>query len=200
MIQYFTTKKERVKMPDLKVNFGESSYKGAIDIFLSKSRGMISLKGDFESESFEKIITENLNISLPKVRNISTAKNLSIIWMAPDELLLLVEDDEVEQYIKSLEESLSGWHYLLANVSDARVIFNLKGKGVCEVLAKGTPTDMSVFEINEVRRSRIGQLAAAFWMTKNDEIELICFRSVSDYMFDWLKVASAPNSLPGYFE
>ena len=187
-------------MPDLNDNLDELSFKGAIDVILSKARGMITLKGDFENKSFEKIITENLNISLPKARNVTTAKNVSIIWMASDELLLLVGYDEVDQYIRSLEESLEGQHYLLANVSDARVIFNLKGKGVCEVLAKGTPTDMSVFKINEVRRSRIGQLAAAFWMTKNNEIELICFRSVSDYMFDWLKVASAPNSLPGYFE
>lgn len=193
-------KKEKVKMPDFKNNFDELSYKGAIEVNLSKAMGMISLKGDLVNKSFKKIITENLNLSLPNARNVSTSNNISIIWMAPDELLVLVDYDQVDQYVKSLEKNLEGQHYLLANVSDARVIFNLKGKGVCEVLAKGTPADMSVFEVNDVRRSRIGQLAAAFWMVKDDEIKLICFRSVSDYMFDWLKVASAPNSLPGYFE
>ena len=193
-------KKEKVKMPDFKNNFDELSYKGAIEINLSKAIGMISLKGDLADKSFKKIITENLDLSLPNARNVSTSSNISIIWMAPDELLVLVDYDQIDQYVKSLEKNLDGQHYLLANVSDARVIFNLKGKGVCEVLAKGTPADMSVFEVNDVRRSRIGQLAAAFWMVKDDEIKLICFRSVSDYMFDWLKVASAPNSLPGYFE
>ena len=193
-------KKEKVKMPDFKNNCDELSYKGAIEINLSKAIGMISLKGDLADKSFKKIITENLDLSLPNARNVSTSNNISIIWMAPDELLVLVDYDQIDQYVKSLEKNLDGQHYLLANVSDARVIFNLKGKGVCEVLAKGTPADMSVFEVNDVRRSRIGQLAAAFWMVKDDEIKLICFRSVSDYMFDWLKVASAPNSLPGYFE
>jgi sarcosine oxidase, subunit gamma len=193
-------KKEKVKMPDFKNNFDELNYKGAIKVNLSKAMGMISLKGDLADKSFIKIITENLNLPLPNTRNVSTSNNISIIWMAPDELLLLVDYDQVDQYVKSLEKNLDGLHYLLANVSDARVIFNLKGKGVCEVLAKGTPADMSVFEVNDVRRSRIGQLAVAFWMIKDDEIKLICFRSVSDYMFDWLKVASAPNSLPGYFE
>ena len=159
-------------MSDFKNNFDELSYKGAIEVNLSKAMGMISLKGDLADKSFKKIITENLNLSLPNARNVSTSNNISIIWMAPDELLVLVDYDQIDQYVKSLEKNLDGQHYLLANVSDARVIFNLKGKGVCEVLAKGTPADMSVFEVNDVRRSRIGQLAAAFWMVKDDEIIL----------------------------
>ena len=163
-------------MPDFKNNFDELSYKGAIEVNLSKAMGMISLKGDLADKSFKKIITENLNLSLPNARNVSTSNNISIIWMAPDELLVLVDYGQVDQYVKSLEKNLQGQHYLLANVSDSRVIFNLKGKGVCEVLAKGTPADMSVFEVNDVRRSRIGQLAVAFWRIKDDEIKLICFR------------------------
>ena len=71
-------------MPDFKNNFDELSYKGAIEINLSKAIGMISLKGDLADKSFKKIITENLDLSLPNARNVSTSNNISIIWMAPD--------------------------------------------------------------------------------------------------------------------
>ena len=67
-----------------------------------------------------------------------------------------------------LEKALKGEHSLAVNVSDARSIFTLMGKGVREVIAKGSPADMSVegLPLGEMRRSRLGQIAVAFWLTK----------------------------------
>ena len=176
------------------------SYKGEITVELSKPKGMITLKGDLDKSSFREGVVKALGLPMPKVRMISREDSVQISWMAPDELLILVDFNKVEKYIALLEKNLNGEHYLLANVSDARAIFNLKGKGGREVLSKGTPVNMEIMKIDDARRSRLGQLPVAFWMLKNTEIELICFRSVAEFMFNWLKVASAPNSLPRYIE
>jgi len=175
-------------------------YKGVITVELSKPKGMITLKGDLNSSSFKAAVIKALGVPIPKVRTVSTKDSVQILWMARDELLILVNFKEVEKYIDLLDTNLKGEHYLLANVSDARAIFNLKGKGVREVLSKGTPVNMETIKINDVRRSRLGQLPVAFWLIKNTEVELVCFRSVADFMFNWLRVASAPNSLPRFIE
>ena len=200
MILCSMIKKGKVKMPNPSSDTDDLSYMGEISVKLPKNWGMITLKVDLETKGLKKIINDCFKTPLPHLGKVSATTDTRIVWMAPDELLILISYDKVNKHIASLEENLRGEHYLIADVSDARVLFNLKGEGVYDVLAKGTPADMSNFGVNEVRRSRIGQLAAAFWTINSDEIEVVCFRSVSDYLFDWLKAAAAPNSLPGYFK
>ncbi|MHA1127411.1 MAG: sarcosine oxidase subunit gamma, partial [Alphaproteobacteria bacterium] len=78
--------------------------------------------------------------------------------------------------------------------------FLIERQGAREVLAKGAPVDLSpeAFGTGDLRRSRIGQLAAAFWMTGDESFELVCFRSVGAFMFDWLSNAAREGSLPEY--
>ncbi len=89
---------------------------------------------------------------------------------------------------------------MAVNVSDARAVFLIEGQGAREVLAKGAPVDMSsgVFGKREIRRTRIGQLAAAFWTLDGETFEVVCFRSVGAFMFDWLSNAAQEGSLPEY--
>lgn len=89
---------------------------------------------------------------------------------------------------------------MAVNVSDARATFTLEGQGAREVLAKGAPVDISpaVFGKGEIRRSRIGQIAAAFWTLDGETFEVVCFRSVGAFMFDWLSNAARDGSLPEY--
>jgi sarcosine oxidase subunit gamma len=69
------------------------------------------------------------------------------------------------------------------------------------VLAKGAPVDLApaAFGVGDFRRTRLGQVAAAFWMPAPDTFELMCFRSVAGYVADWLANAARPGSLAGYF-
>ena len=92
-------------------------------------------------------------------------------------------------------------HHLVADVSDARAVIALSGAGAREVLAKGAPVDMAQdrFGPAEIRRTRLGQVAVAFWMTGPETFELVCFRSVAGFVFDWLTVAAQPGSLPEHF-
>ena len=116
--------------------------------------------------------------------------------MSPDELLIIIEYKDVSKVISSLNNILSGSHSLVVDVSDARAVFALTGNAIRDVLSKGTPADLSkdVLPIGEVRRSRIAQLAVAFWFTDEISCQLICFRSVGGYIMEWLKNASENGS------
>ena len=71
------------------------------------------------------------------------------------------------------------------------------------MLAKGAPADLSraAFGPGDFRRTRLGQIAAAFWQVEGagtETFELICFRSVAAHAFYWLGAAARKGSLPGF--
>ncbi|KKK73929.1 hypothetical protein LCGC14_2888910, partial [marine sediment metagenome] len=43
------------------------------------------------------------------------------------------------------------------------------------------------------------QVPAAFWLLEDGAFQVVCFRSVAQYMFDQLKVAAQPGSEVGHF-
>lgn len=177
-----------------------ASSEGAIKVTDAGLRGMITLRGDLGSAALKGAVKSATGLVPPKVRQIKSGKKGAVAWMSPDELLLLVDYDKADDAVAKIGAALAGEHHMAVNVSDARAIFTLEGQGAREVLAKGAPVDLSpaAFGVGDLRRSRVGQLAAAFWMTNEETFELVCFRSVGAFMFDWLTNAAQEGSLPEY--
>lgn len=181
-------------------------FDGAVHVEALGLRGMILLRGDFADAGFKNAATGAAGVDFPGVRRISQVGERGLAWMSPDELLALAPYGEVAELRRSMDVHLSGTHHLALDVSDARAMFRLTGVGAREVLAKGAPIDLSraAFGPGDFRRTRIGQVAAAIW--QNDDtgeageevFELICFRSVAEHVFAWLKTAARPDSLPGF--
>ncbi len=165
------------------------------------AQGMVTLRGDLASASLAKAVKAAVGCTVPGQRQVLVAGENVALWMSPDELLLLVRHDKADDVVAHLGKSMAGEHHLAVNVSDARAMFRLQGQGAREVLAKGAPVDLAPgqFEPWVVRRTRIGLVAAAFWMTEADTFEIVCFRSVAGYMEDWLHHAARKDSLPGVF-
>ena len=155
--------------------------------------GMITLRGDLGRLAFA---LAPLGLDIPAQRAITQADERSLAWMSPDELLLMLPYAEAAETTRTLQEELRGEFATVANVSDARAVFALKGKGAPDVLAKLCPVDFAALKPGEIRRTRAGQVAAAIWVTGEDEMRLVCFRSVAQYMFDLLTTAALPGSEP----
>ena len=111
--------------------------------------------------------------------------------------------ENVDAALATLEEKLSGRHHLAVDVSDARAVFMLEGKGAAirETLAKLTPADMrtAVLPVGEMRRTRLAQVPAAFWFEDEGTATVVCFRSVADYVFGILKASANLGGEVGYF-
>jgi len=77
----------------------------------------------------------------------------------------------------------------------ARAVFRISGDKAREVICKLAPVDMSpkAFPAGHFRRTRLAQTPAAFWMPDAQTVELICFRSVADYVFGLLSRAAMPG-------
>ncbi len=178
-----------------------AKYEGYVKVEELGLRGMITLRGDLNSAKMKKAVQDVTGAKLPNQREITHEGDKAVAWMSPDELLVMVPYTDVHETLAALEKALKGQHFLAANVSDARAIFGLSGPAAREVIAKLCPVDMAsgAFAPGQIRRTRMAQIAAAFWMTSDTRIEVVCFRSVAQYAFDLLKDAAEPGGEVGIF-
>jgi len=153
---------------------------------------MITLRGDLASAPLKKAVNSVTGLAMPGQRGCSFGKDHGVLWMSPDEALLIVPMDQREAAVKDLEKGLKNAHALVADVSDARSVFRLTGPGARETLAKVTPVDLhpSALQPGIVYRTRLAQVAGAFWQRDDGSFEVICFRSVADYVATLLKTSA----------
>ncbi|GHF45064.1 sarcosine oxidase subunit gamma [Seohaeicola zhoushanensis] len=163
--------------------------------------GMITLRGDLSAAAVKKAALAGSGCAVPGERKAVVSDKGALLWMSPDELLVLCPYDEVGARVAAMTKALGKAHALAVNVSDARAVLRLSGPKAREVLAKLSPVDLSpeAFGVGDLRRSRIAQVAAAYWLEDEESFRIICFRSVAEYVFGVLKVAAAKGSAVGYF-
>ena len=163
--------------------------------------GMITLRGDLSAKALQKAAVAAGGVNVPDRRGIMIEGARGMAWMSPDELLILCHYDEVHARLADLQEATAKLHALAVNVSDARAVFEVSGTHAREVMAKLAPVDLAPgqFAPGAIRRTRLAQVPAAFWMTDDQTFRIVCFRSVAQYVFDLLKVAAQPGSEVGVF-
>ena len=164
--------------------------------------GMITLRGDLSDKILRKAAVAAAGVNLPDMRQCLTQGEGGMAWMSPDELLIMCAYGDANAKLADLQVKLSKSHALAVNVSDARAVFEVRGPHAREVMAKLAPVDLdpSQFTAGMFRRTRIAQVAAAFWMPQDDVFRVICFRSVAQYMFDVLSVSAQEGSKVGMFK
>lgn len=178
-----------------------ASYDGIARIEECGLQGMITLRGDLSDKVVIKAVKDATGQKMPGQREAFVDGETGVCWMSPDELLVLVPYAEVEAKLAAMQDALSGVHALAVNVSDARAVFRVSGATAREVLGKVAPVDFSsdAFQPGQIRRTRLAQVAGAFWMDDAESFRVVCFRSVADYVFKLLKVAAQPGSEVGYY-
>ena len=183
-------------MSDTVVGIEPMRFEGYVIVSQVDPVGMIAVRGDLASKPFSNALKKAIGIDLPKMRQIAKGDKSTLAWMSPDELLIFSALEHKTSLMTVIEKALGKRHSMVVDVSDARMTFTLKGSKVREVIAELAPVDLSPagFEPGEVRRTRFGQISAAFWLVSQEEATVICFRSVGDYMFKQLKAAATPGS------
>ncbi len=183
-----------------------ASFEGLVTLQDRGPTGMITLRGDLAAPAMAKALDNVLGLTIPATRRVQPAKGsgqAQAAWMSPDELLLILPYGQVATVCASLSAALEGTHHLVADVSDARALITVSGPDarVREVLAKLAPVDLhpAQFGPGDFRRTRLAQVAGAFWMPEAGRIDVVCFRSVAQYVFDLLSAAADPAASVDYF-
>ena len=175
------------------------SFAGFVTIRKQEHQGMITLRGDLSSEIISKAISEHTGCTLPAQRRVERSDTRAVAWMSPDELLIFCPYAEAADLEERLARALAGEFATIVNVSDARAVFDIIGPAWRDALAKLCPVDFGAISAGEIRRTRAAQVAAAIWVAEAEQVRLVCFRSVSEYVFDLLCTAAAQGSEPALY-
>jgi sarcosine oxidase, subunit gamma len=172
---------------------GEAST-GFVTVSDAGLKGMITVRGDLSSRRMAAAVKATTGCIVPAARRIAMNGDRGVAWMSPDELLILVPYADAPAAAATLATSLQGEHALVADVSDARATFCIRGVKADQILRKLSPADIDALAEGEIRRTRIAQVAGAFWRSAPDEIILVTFRSVAGYVMGALEVSARPGS------
>lgn len=170
-----------------------ASFDGFSSIREIGPHGMISLRCALADKALAAVIRSVTGTKLPGPRQIEMKDGKATGWMSPDELLLIVPYKDVAKAIETIGKKLSTVHHLAVDVSDARAVFRIAGPKASGVLMKLSPVDFAALAPNELRRTRVAQVAAAFWKD-GDGYTLVSFRSVAGYVMGLLERSAQSGS------
>ena len=180
-------------MSDSVSALGQASYDGFAGVREVGPLGMISLRAKPDVAGLAGAIRAVTGTAVPAQRRIVVAGERAAGWMSPDEYLLILPYAETGAALAALTGALDGQHHLAVAVSDARAVFRIEGDKADQVIRKLAPVDMDRLAAGELRRSRVAQVAAAFWRD-GEGFTLVCFRSVAVYVMGLLTHSALPGS------
>ena len=190
-------------MSDRASALSDAKSSGVVSVAEAGLVGMLTLRGSLEDAAFQAAVKTALGTGIPAPRQFLSEGARSLLWMSPDELLVVCGHGEAETLAEALSEALGEQHHLVVNVSDARAVFTLTGDdgAMRDTLAKLTPADLrpASLPVEEVRRTRLAQVPAAIWIESEGQAKVVCFRSVAAYVFGLLKQASRRGSEVDFF-
>ncbi len=162
-------------------------------------RGMIDLKGSPAAPGFCEAVASVLGLDLPLApRSSATRGETTVLWLSIDQWLITVPDGETAQLTARLAAALVGHHALVVDLSDARSIFRIRGRGAREVVMKGASADLTHTDCRAgtVRRLSFAELAAMVHVVSDppEVLDLYVFRSVGHYVREFLQTAAQPEA------
>lgn len=161
---------------------------------LGDAPAMIGLRCDLGAPALAAALRDATGCDVPDPRRMKEQGGARVMWMSPDELLILLPRSDLGRALAALSKGLAGEHHLAVDVSDMRAVFDISGPRAGQVLQKLAPVNFAALADDEVRRTRVAQVAAAFW-AEGDGYRLVCFRSVAQYMRDLLEIAANGGAL-----
>ena len=176
------------KFPNLVLNESTNSA----EIYIQRINGLsflnlrIKSKDDYD---FKKIY----GCDLPLYNNtFMISGNRKIIWLGPDEFLLIFENHEEKYIFENLNILFSKQHYALTNISDSQEIFCLSGHYVRDLLSKGCPIDLHINSFNKGMSAQtiLEKVDVLLFCNDKNSISITFKRSYYDYVSSWIKDAA----------
>ena len=166
-----------------------------LTLSVAESRGQLVVRGDAGSAQFAEALHAVTGAALPRTPLGSSSEGeLVVLWMGPDEWLLVMPDGRQRQVLAALRKELAGTHHALVDVSSSRAVIGLAGPNAREVLMKGCSLDLHprAFRTGRVDQSSLGRVHVMLHLRDDrPAFDIYVHRSFADYCWRWLEQASA---------
>ena len=168
---------------------GQSSAGGGVLLHESKYLGHLNLRGNAQDVDFLSGIKKIFGIDLPTAPCTSATGELAqIIWLAPDEWLVMVGSGSEYDVELKLRAQLKG-HFAVSDISGAQTILELSGSHVIELMKKSSGYDFHLesFPIGKVVGTTFAKAGAHILRLEENKFQLVIRRSFSDYIWLWIQ-------------
>jgi sarcosine oxidase, subunit gamma len=144
-------------------------------------------------------IETRLGVSLPSACGaVTTGDGVSVLWLSPDEFLVVSDERQPAPLTTTLVETLRGEPGSATDLSANRTTLELGGPTAREVLEKGCPLDLHprAFEVGTAYVTRIGPVPVILWKVTEDLYRILPRSSFADFLGRWLLDAMAEFKVP----
>ena len=141
------------------------------------------------SKSTSTQVKSVIGCAFPTAANrFSSAGERHVVWLGPDEFLIICEAGKDAELASTLESALKTQHCAVTNITDALAAFHLKGTAVRQVLAKGCAIDLhpGSFTSGDAAQTLLSHAAVTMLAVAENELIVICRTSFAPYLHDWL--------------
>ena len=129
-----------------------------------------------------------LGLTLPTTPCTARPGERAVLWLGPDEWLLLTE----EASVKEPWEDASG---AIFDVSDRQIGLMVEGERAADILAAGCPLDLTAFAVDACTRTVFGKAEIVLWRRDATSFHVETARSFGPYVRQLL--AEAIRTSPG---
>ena len=138
---------------------------------------------------------EVLGVSLPAAPNTTAAsEDVKVVWMGPDEWLLVGADGPGQRLRDQLEAALGAYHATVVDVSAQRTVIEVAGADARDVLQKGCSLDLypGAFAPDRCAQSTLAR-AQVILLARSDEPAywVLVRATFAEYLAEWLLDAAA---------
>tara|TARA_B100001027_G_scaffold148826_1_gene104204 strand:- start:574 stop:1149 length:576 start_codon:yes stop_codon:yes gene_type:complete len=174
------------------LNLNKKNYNGVTIEELSLT-GKINIRGKSSDKEFMKNIGSALNLVLPIEPNVRIFNNnISIMWLGPNEWLVITPENEKDGIISLLKSNLNPQKTAITDVSFNRVVLRLEGEKVFTLLSKFLVANLEkILKTNfSVAQTIFLKIPVLFVRNNTDEeptsLDLHLNRSHTNYVYELL--------------
>ena len=152
-------------------------------------QAQVDLRGDAGAPGFADAVAAVAGCPLPAPNRVSRGAARAIMWLGPDEWLLVGEAGEGPALADELGAALAGRHVSVVEVSASRAIVELSGPGAREVLAAGCSLDLHprAFALDHCAQTLLANVAVILEQSGGTPTFRLHVRpSFARYLADWL--------------
>lgn len=170
---------------------------GGIVLHEAKLLGHLNLRGNSQDTAFLAGVHKALGVALPITPCSSEKSDLAqIMWLAPDEWLIVVDSGKEFEMEQKLRSCLTG-HFAVSDISGAQTLLEISGENVIELMMKSTGYDVHLdsFPVGKVIGTTFAKAGAHILRLSENKFQLVIRRSFSDYVWLWIQQASKEYGL-----
>lgn len=153
---------------------------------------MLSLRGDAVDAAFARAVGGALGALLPRANRFVESAGWTILWLGPDEWMLVGDQPDAAPMVAALESALKGQHATVTDVSGNRVVVRIEGPGARDLLAGGCSLDLDprAFATGQAASTLFARAGVLLVCRAEHIIDVLPRRSFAPYLAAWLDGAA----------